>query len=672
MKKFYYPLLALALAATSCCNKPSQSVGIRTENMDATAQPGVSFYQYATGGWQKLNPLTDEYSRFGSFDKLGEDNREQLKSLIEGIASQTNEAGTVAQKIGDLYNMVMDTARLNNDGVAPIRADLDRINALADRAEVARLMGEMNYVDMFFSLYVSADMMNPDANLLATYQSGIAMGERDYYLKEDMQDTRDEYRKHIAAMFRLAGYTEEAAAKAVESVMSVETRLANAHYSQVLLREDAKNYHKMTVGELKTQFAGFDWDAYFNGCGATAATEINVSQPEPVAEAIAIINNSDLDVIKDYLSWKLIDGAASYLSTDIDEQNFAFYGKVISGKKEQSPRWKRAVSTVDGSLGEAVGQMYVEKYFSEDAKHRMENLVQNLLTAYSERLANLDWMSDETKAKAQEKIDAFTVKVGYPNKWRDYTPLTINPELSYWENIKVVNAFNTAEMMGKITKPVDRDEWFMTPQTVNAYYNPTTNEICFPAGILQYPFFDMAADDAFNYGAIGVVIAHEITHGFDDQGCNFDKNGKFNNWWTADDKARFEERTAVMKEYFDGIAVNDEGLHANGAFTLGENIADHGGLQVAYHAFKNATKDAPLATVDGLTPEQRFFIAYANVWAGNIRPEEIVRRTLTDPHSLGKWRVDGALPHINAWYEAFGITESDPMYLAPESRVSIW
>lgn len=674
MKKIFFPLMALAVVASGCCNKDGQqSVGIRTENMDPTAQPGVSFYQYATGGWQKLNPLTDEYSRFGSFDQLAENNREQLRSLIEEIAAKTNETGTVAQKIGDLYNLAMDTARLNKDGMAPVLADLERIDAIADRAEIAGLMGRL-HADLFFSVYVDADMMDSKKNLLQTYQSGISMGERDYYLdeSESMQNIRNEYRKHIAKMLVLAGYTEEDAARATEQIMAVETRLATAHYSQVLLRDTEKNYHKFDVDSLEVQFPGFDWKAYLTAAGASAAAEISVSQPEPVREAIAIINDTDLDALKQYMKWHLIDAAAPYLSADFDAQNFEFYGKVISGKQEQSPRWKRAVSTVDGSLGEAVGQMYVAKYFSEDAKHRMETLVQNLLTAYGERIDNLDWMSDATKAKAHEKLSAFYVKVGYPDKWRDYTPLTINPEISYWDNIKAVNEFNNAIMMEKITKPVDKDDWYMTPQTVNAYYNPTTNEICFPAGILQYPFFDMNADDAFNYGAIGVVIAHEVTHGFDDQGCNFDKDGNFNNWWTPEDKARFEARTAVMRDFFDGIIVNDEGLHANGAFTLGENIADHGGLQVAYHAFKNATKDADLPVVDGLTPDQRFFIAYAGVWAGNIRPEEIIRRTKTDPHSLGKWRVDGALPHINAWYDAFGITENDPMYIAPEKRVSIW
>ena len=677
MKKIYYPLMALALVATGCSNKKAestQSIGIRMENMDTTAKVGTDFYQYATGGWQKLNPLTDEYSRFGSFDLLAENNREQLKGLIEGIASQENETGTVAQKIGDLYNIAMDVERLNQDGVAPIKADLDRINAITDRGEIAALMGEMNYVDMFFAMYVDADMMDSKKNLLQTIQSGLGMGERDYYLDETetMQNIRAEYRKHIAAMFTLAGFTEEQSTAAVEAVMSIETRLATAHYTQVLLRDSEKNYHKMTIDELKADFTGFNWDAYFAGCQAQAANEISVSQPEPIKEAIAIINDADLDAVKYYLSWKLINGSASYLSEAVEAQNFAFYGKVISGKQEQSPRWKRAVSTVDGSLGEAVGQMYVKKYFSEDAKHRMETLVKNLLTAFGQRVDNLEWMSDETKAKAHEKLSTFYVKVGYPNQWRDYSPLVIDNKLSYWDNMKAVNAFNTAIMMEKLSKPVDKEEWLMTPQTVNAYYNPTTNEICFPAGILQYPFFDMEADDAFNYGAIGVVIAHEVTHGFDDQGCNFDKDGNFNNWWTAEDKARFDERTAVMKDYFDNIVVNEDGLHANGAFTLGENIADHGGLQVAFHALKNAMAEQPLETVNELTPEQRFFIAYAGVWAGNVRPEEIIRRTKTDPHSLGKWRVDGALPHINAWYEAFGIAETDPLYLAPENRVSIW
>lgn len=676
MKKIYYPVFALAFVAAGCSSQSKQALnaGIRMENMDTTALPGENFYQYACGGWMAANPLTEEYSRFGSFDMLRETNREQLRTLIEEIAGRQNEKGSVAQKIGDLYNIAMNEERLNKEGVEPIKADLARIESIESGAEIGALMGEMSYMNPFFGVYVDADIMNSKQNLLQTYQGGLGMGERDYYLENTahMNEIREKYRQHITKMFMIAGYTAEQAAEAVDAVMKIENRLAKAHFSQVELRDPAGNYNKLTIDEVKKQYSGFDWDAYLDGLGAGEAKEISISQPAPVKEAIAIMNDSDVESLKYYLKWNLINTAASFLGDEMDNQNFEFYGKVISGKQEQQPRWKRAVISVDGSLGEAVGEMYVAKYFSPEAKKRMEQLVQNLLTAYGERIDNLTWMSDETKAKAHEKLSTFYVKVGYPNKWQDYTNLNIDPEFSYWENVKAVDAFNYAVTMEKLTKPVDKDQWYMTPQTVNAYYNPTTNEICFPAGILQYPFFDMNADDAFNYGAIGVVIAHEVTHGFDDQGSQFDKDGNLVNWWTDADKANFTERTNVMKEFFDNIVVNEDGLHANGAFTLGENIADHGGIQVAYQAFKNATREHPLGVEDGFTPEQRFFIAYANLWAGNIRPEEIVRLTKIDPHSLGKWRVNGALPHIGAWYEAFGITENDPMYVAPEKRVSIW
>ena len=471
-------------------------------------------------------------------------------------------------------------------------------------------------------------------------------------------------------MFQLAGMDEAQATKSMEAVMEIETRLAKVSYSAVEQRDPAANYHKMTLDELKKEIPGFDWDAYLNKLGVQGVTSLNVAQIPPVKEAVAIINTLPMDKQIAYLQWKLIDSAASYLSADFDEQNFAFYGKVMSGKKEQQPRWKRAVSTVNGVLGEAVGQMYVEKYFPAAAKERMTQLVKNLQVALGERIQNLEWMGDSTKAKAMEKLNSFYVKVGYPDKWKDYTKLNVEKD-SYWANIKRASDFAVEEMLAKAGKPVDIDEWHMTPQTVNAYYNPTTNEICFPAGILQYPFFDMNADDAFNYGAIGVVIGHEMTHGFDDQGRQFDKEGNLKDWWTADDATRFNERSKVLVDFFNNIEVLP-GLQANGELTLGENIADHGGLQVAYQAFKNATKEAPLADVDGFTPEQRFFLAYAGVWAGNIRDEQIRVYTKSDPHSLGRWRVNGALPHINAWYDAFGITETDPLYIAPENRASIW
>ena len=424
------------------------------------------------------------------------------------------------------------------------------------------------------------------------------------------------------------------------------------------------------MDELKALVPQFDWDAYF-AARHISTNQISVSQKEHLQEVGKMMEEESVEDLRTYFIWQVIDNAASYLSDEISAANFDFYGKTLSGKQEQSPRWKRAVSIVNGTLGEAVGQMYVAKYFPPEAKERMVNLVKNLQASLGERIDNLEWMSDETKAKAREKLATFYVKVGYPDKWRDYSGLTIDPSLSYYENLKRASDFEDAYELSFIDQPVDRDKWYMTPQTVNAYYNPSTNEICFPAGILQYPFFDMQADYAMNYGAIGVVIGHEMTHGFDDQGCQFDKDGNLNNWWTAEDKEKFDARTKVMADYFDAIEVAP-GVHANGRFTLGENIADHGGLQVSFNAFKHAMEEHPLDTIDGFSPEQRFFLAYANVWAGNIRDEEILVRTKGDPHSLGRWRVNGALPHIGAWYEAFHVTESSPMYVAPENRVSIW
>jgi putative endopeptidase len=457
----------------------------------------------------------------------------------------------------------------------------------------------------------------------------------------------------------------------MESVLKIETRLATAAYDQIKLRDPHANYNKMSIADLQKLVPAINWNEYLKALGVAQIKDISVSQKESLVEVGNIIATEPLATQIAYLQWKVIDASAGYLSDKISAQNFDFYGKTLSGKTEQTPRWKRAVSNVDGVLGEAVGQMYVKKYFPAEAKERMLKLVHNLQESLGERINALPWMGDSTKLKAIDKLNTFHVKIGYPDKWRDYDNLDITKD-SYYANIQRANRFESAYMFAKASrKEVDKEEWFMTPQTVNAYYNPSTNEICFPAGILQYPFFDMNADDAFNYGAIGVVIGHEMTHGFDDQGCQFDKDGNLKNWWTADDKKNFDARTKGLADYFDAIEVSP-GTKANGKFTLGENIADHGGLQVSYNAFTKATKESPLAKVDGFTPEQRFFLSYANVWAGNIRPEEILVLTKSDPHSLGKWRVNGALPHIQAWYDVFGIKPTDAMYVKPENRVSIW
>ena len=670
-------MAVLALAVAAGCDSKKEAVmtsGIDLTNLDTTAVQGADFYQYACGGWMKKHPLTNEYSRFGSFDMLAENNREQLKGLIVEIAAGQNAQGTIGQKIGDIYKLAMDSVKLNADGVTPIQADLEKIASVKDKSEIVPLMAELAHSGVFpyFSFYVGADIMDSKSNLFQLYQGGISLGEKEYYLDNDdvTVNIRNKYKEHIVKMFQLAGFDEAAAKKKMEAVMDIETRIAKASFSAVEQRNPAANYHKMSLDELKKEIPGIDWDAFLNGIGVKGVTELSVSQVDPIKEVEKIINSLPVENQIAYMQWSLIDRAAGYLSDDLVAQNFDFYGKTLSGKQTNQPRWKRAVSTVNGVLGEAVGQMYVEKYFPAAAKERMVQLVKNLQTALGERIRNLEWMGDSTKIKAIEKLNSFYVKVGYPDKWRDYTGLNIEKD-SYWANVKRATEFELDYMLSKAGKPVDRDEWGMTPQTVNAYYNPTTNEICFPAGILQYPFFDMNADDAFNYGAIGVAIGHEMTHGFDDQGRQFDKDGNLKDWWTAEDAKRFEERAQVMVNFFDSIQVLP-GLNANGSLTLGENIADHGGLQVSFQAFKNATKDAPLLVKDGFTPEQRFFLSYAGVWAGNIRDEQIRLQTKSDPHSLGRWRVNGALPQIGAWYDAFGIKEGDPMYLAPEKRVSIW
>ena len=670
-------MAVLALAVAAGCDSKKEAVmtsGIDLTNLDTTAVQGADFYQYACGGWMKKHPLTNEYSRFGSFDMLAENNREQLKGLIVEIAAGQNAQGTIGQKIGDIYKLAMDSVKLNADGVTPIQADLEKIASVKDKSEIVPLMAELAHSGVFpyFSFYVGADIMDSKSNLFQLYQGGISLGEKEYYLDNDdvTVNIRNKYKEHIVKMFQLAGFDEAAAKKKMEAVMDIETRIAKASFSAVEQRNPAANYHKMSLDELKKEIPGIDWDAFLNGIGVKGVTELSVSQVDPIKEVEKIINSLPVENQIAYMQWSLIDRAAGYLSDDLVAQNFDFYGKTLSGKQTNQPRWKRAVSTVNGVLGEAVGQMYVEKYFPAAAKERMVQLVKNLQTALGERIRNLEWMGDSTKIKAIEKLNSFYVKVGYPDKWKDYTGLNIEKD-SYWANVKRATEFELDYMLSKAGKPVDRDEWGMTPQTVNAYYNPTTNEICFPAGILQYPFFDMNADDAFNYGAIGVVIGHEMTHGFDDQGRQFDKDGNLKDWWTAEDAKRFEERAQVMVNFFDSIQVLP-GLNANGSLTLGENIADHGGLQVSFQAFKNATKDAPLLVKDGFTPEQRFFLPCAGVWAGNIRDEQIRLQTKSDPHSLGRWRVNGALPQIGAWYDAFGIKEGDPMYLAPEKRVSIW
>ena len=677
-KKNYVAVATLAFAMLTSCagQKEAKSTsGIDLANMDTTVSAGTDFFRYACGGWNDAHPLTAEYSRYGTFDELFENSQKQLRELIEGLAAQkNNQAGSAAQKIGDLYNMAMDSVTLNKQGAEPVKAMLDKIAGMKDKSEIVPMMTEMAHIGIgtYFHSYVYADPKNSSLNIFQMGQGGINLGEKEYYLDTDSitQNIREQYKLYIGKLFQLAGFSEADAQQKVADVMEIETAIAKVSRSATELRDPEANYHKMSFDELKKTIAGIDWDAYMKGLGIQAPAELNVEQVEPIQEVARLMNTLPLSKHVSYLEYNLLDAAASCLSDDFVAARFDFYGKVLSGRQVNQPRWKRAVNSVNGMLGELVGEMYVEKYFPAAAKERMVKLVKNLQTALGERIDAQEWMSDSTKIRAHEKLTTFHVKVGYPDKWKDYSKLEIKND-SYWANVCRASEWGFNDMYSRIGKPVDKDEWLMTPQTVNAYYNPSTNEICFPAAILQPPFFNMEADDAANYGAIGVVIGHEMTHGFDDQGRQFDKDGNLTDWWAPGDADRFKERAQVMVDFFNKIEVLP-GLQANGELTLGENLADHGGLNVAYLAFQNATKDAPLGVVDGFTPEQRFFLAYATLWAGNIRDEQIRVYTKSDPHSLGKWRVNGALPHIQAWYDAFHITPSDPLYVAPENRVNVW
>lgn len=678
-KRKMFPFLAAGIVALASCNTPQKEVvkiaAINPANMDTTVAAGSDFYEYACGGWIKNNPLKPEYARFGTFDQLRENNQEQLRVLIEELSPMPHEAGSVAGKIGALYAMGLDSTKLNADGVAPIKEELAAINALATKSDVSKMVATLHKEGMapFFALFVGADEKNSAMNIVQLYQAGIGMGDRDYYLLEDEGSAkmRDAYRAYINKLFTLAGSSPEQADAAVDAVMKVEKAIAEISYGREDLRDSQKNYNKLAYEDFKKIESPLDWDVYFESMGLAGLKELDAKQINFYKDMSEALRNTTVDEQKYYLAFNLLSAAAPYLSDDFVDADFEFYGKVMSGKQEQQPRWKRSLNTVNGALGEAVGEMYVEKYFPASSKEKMLTLVGNLQTALSERINGLEWMSDTTKAKAQEKLAAFTVKIGYPDKWRDYSGLEIKDD-SYWANVRRSNIFDMAYQLADVGKPVDKSRWHMNPQTVNAYYNPTTNEICFPAAILQPPFFNPDADDAVNYGAIGVVIGHEMTHGFDDQGRNYDKDGNLIDWWTAEDAVRFTERADKLVDQYDQIIVIDT-LRANGRFTLGENIADHGGLLVAHQAYLNSLKgkETP-APIDGFTNEQRFFLGYATLWGQNIRPEEIRRLTKIDPHSLGKWRVNAALRNIAPFYAAFDIKEGDPMFMAPADRVVIW
>ncbi|HHW81272.1 MAG TPA: M13 family metallopeptidase [Bacteroidales bacterium] len=677
MKKLLLYSIILVMTTLIGCKEQAtheKDKGIDLENMDTSYVPGDDFYMYATGGWQKANPIPDENSRYGTFDKLRENNQEQLQGLIEELGAKDHKLGTNAQKVGTLYSMGIDEGKLNAEGYEPIKPILAEIDEATSKKDIVRLMAQINRfaASPFFGFRVGPDTKNSTMNIAHIFQSGIGMGGREYYTEQDdkSKELRQEYVNMMQVQFQNIGYPEAKAVEAAKAAMKIETELAENHFTKEERRQPEKNYHKIKFIDLEKEVAPFYWAYYFKQVGANSLEDLNVSQIEPVRAAINIINTESIENLKSYLNWIVIRSAASYLSDDFVDASFEFYGKTMSGSKENRPRWKRSIDAVNGALGEAVGQLYVERYFPEEAKERMLTLVNNLTESLGERISNLEWMTEETKEKAHEKLSTFIVKIGYPDKWKDYSSLEIKDD-SYYANMKRASEFLYNENINELGKPVDKTKWYMSPQTVNAYYSPTSNEICFPAGILQPPFFHMDADDAVNYGGIGVVIGHEMTHGFDDQGRKFDKDGNLNDWWTVEDAANFDERAKVLVDYFDNIVVIDT-VRANGTFTLGENIADHGGLQVALNAYMKTKELKEGIAIDGFTPEQRFFLSYATLWGGNIRDAEILRLTKVDPHSLGKWRVNGALPHINAWYDAFDIKETNALYLPKEKRASIW
>ncbi len=666
---------AIALTAIGVSGQ-NLSSGIDLNNLDTSIRPGDDFYRYAAGGWMKSHPIDDEHTDNGAFTDLYEKSQKDIQELILQYASSPQQKGTLGQKIGSLYNLMMDSVRLNKEGWQPIKPTLDKIAAIKNRKEYQLVTAQLDRKGegtMMYGIGVGADQRDASVNIVGIGQGGIGLGTRDYYLNDDEQtlNVREAYKKMMKNLFMMVGNDEATAEKKMQAVMAIETRIAKASYSRVQLRDVDANYHKMSYNELVCDFPGIDWGNVFLASGFPAFDYVDVGQPEPIHEVEKILAETPLDDLKAYAEIKVISGASSQMSDDFRKEMFDF-SKVMSGVQQDRPRWKRAVSLVSGTMGEAIGKLYVEKHFPESSKQRMIELVKNLQTALSQRIDETTWMGAETKVRAKEKLNNFIVKIGYPDKWKDYSGMQVDEQLSLYENLGNISEFLMLdELQRKVNKPTDKSEWLMTPQTINAYYNPTTNEICFPAAILQPPFFDPNADDAANYGAIGGVIGHEMSHGFDDQGSQFDKDGNQNNWWTELDKKNFEARTKVLEDYFSTVEVV-AGKKINGKLTLGENIGDNGGLNIAFRAFQNAMRDNPLGVKDGFTPEQRFFLSWARVWACNQRPEYQEMLITVDPHSPNFARVNAALPHIDAWYDAFKVKKGDKLFVPKKKRAHVW
>lgn len=665
--------VAIMAAATSCGTKSAgeKVPAIDLANLDPSISAKEDFYQYATGGWQKNHPLKPEYSRYGSFDVLRENNEIRLNELFQGLSSVKTEKGSVQQKISDLYAMGLDSTRLNAEGVNPVKPYLDALESVKDVESFVRAMAdiELHGDGGCWGVYAESDMTDNSNTVLYITQSGLALGNRDYYLLAENAELREGYLNFLKKIFTLAG--DEKAEQKAKDAFDFQMTIAEPSWSMIQQRDIEARYNPMTPEQLYKEYPALRFDAYLDAMGIPAQSKIVLEQPSYFKALNRIVAKANPRILRHYLQAQLLSGACGYISDDFTDASFDFFSAQMSGIKEQKPRWKRAMQAPNSILGEAVGEMYVAKYFPEKDKQKMLQIVKNIQKGLSEHVASLDWMSEQTKARAQEKLSSFIIKIGYPDKWKDYSTLEIDAQKSYYQNLREASLWSMRDNLSKLGRPVDKTEWGMTPQTVNAYYNPTTNEICFPAGILQPPFFNPNADDAVNYGAIGVVISHEMTHGFDDQGRLFDKDGNLNNWWTEEDAASFKAKADKLVAQFDAVQIQD-GLYANGSATLGENIADQGGLRIAFTAMKNSFAGKEPKPIDGFTAEQRFYLAYAILWGQNITPQECARLTLLDVHSLGRNRVNVSLRNLQDFFDAFDIKEGDKMFRPEEERVVIW
>lgn len=670
-------LAVAALAADAQAPAAAQGAvhGVNKADMDMSVRPGDDFYQYAGGGWLKANPMKPEYSSYGVFNDLAETNRKQIRELFENLSKEKHAFGSVGQKVADLYNMAMDSVRLNKEGAAPLQKDLDKVKAFSKKADFTAFIADQHLYkgNPFFGIGVDTDLKNSDLNVMWLSAGTSGLPDRDYYLNTDADSKKKQeaYRAYLSKIFQLSGYKKKEAEKAAKVIYNIEYQFAEAKMSRAEARDYNKLYNIYTIDMLQKEYPAIQWAKYFELMGVKDVKQVILTEPKVMAVAQKLMSTLSEQDIKYYVAGLIIKSSTSVLSDDFVNANFDFYGRLLNGQKEQKARWKRALGFPNSLLGEAVGELYVSKYFAGESKAKMLKLIDNLRKALATRIANLTWMNDTTKINALVKLNSFTVKVGYPDKWRDYSKLTIDPAKSLYDNVAAATYVETLRNLEKFGKPVDKSEWGMTPQTVNAYYNPTTNEICFPAAILQAPFFDVNADDATNYGAIGVVIGHEMTHGFDDQGRNFNADGNMVDWWTAGDSKRFTAAAEKLAAQFDQITVVGD-LKANGHLTLGENIADQGGLRISYDAFKTTQQFQEGKEIDGFTPAQRFYLSYGRIWAEHMTEEAIYQQTKSDPHSIGRNRVNATLRNIDTWYDAFGVKEGDKMWLAPAERAIVW